>query len=149
MSTSNSDTQSISDRKPFIKQELLPNIAKMRRYLGAIDYDTHFYHRKQGRQTSWEFEDKETEDIFQATIIGEIASPIHGTLLKGIGNFKPPKSDPVRHYHSINAIYDNHHLFTEPSLDRQIQHKECHRPSKNNRFERQCRKCLSKSNGTF
>ena len=98
MSTSNFDTQSINDRKLFIKQELLPNIAKMCHYLGAINYNTHFYHRKQGRQTSWEFEDKEMADIFQATIVGEIAGPIYGTLFKGIGNFKPPKSDPVHHY---------------------------------------------------
>lgn len=93
---SNLKTQSVVERELFIKKDLLPKISEMRRYLGAIDYNTEFYRRKNWRQTSWEFEDRDTKATFEAFIIGEIADATHGTLLKGKGNFKPPKSDPVR-----------------------------------------------------
>ncbi len=95
MSIDSSDTQSLEDREAFIKEELLPNISKMRRYLGAVDYNSQFYRRKRQGQSSWEFEDRETRATFEASIIGEVADPVHGTLLRGKGNFKPPKFDPV------------------------------------------------------
>ena len=67
----------------------------MHHYLGAIDYNTEFYHHKRQFGRSWEFEDRDMKTTFQTFIIGEIAGATHGTLLKGKGNFKPPKSDPV------------------------------------------------------
>lgn len=100
MSTStstSSNTQSLTERQLYIKTELLPTISKMRRYLGAVDYNTEFRRRKQNAQASWEFEDQDTKGIFEAMIIGEIAEPRFGTLLKAKGNYKPPKNDPVRH----------------------------------------------------
>lgn len=67
----------------------------MCRYLGAIDYNTEFHHRKHQVGRSWEFEDQDMKTTFKTFIIGEIADATHGTLLKGKGNFKPLKSDPV------------------------------------------------------
>jgi len=98
MSATTHDTQALADHQIFIKQELLPNISKMRRYLGAVNYNTEFYRRKRGTRDSlsWEFEDRDTKDVFEAMIIGEVADPALRTLLKGKGNYKPPKSIPVR-----------------------------------------------------
>jgi hypothetical protein len=108
-----SETQTIEEREQFVKNELLPNISKMRRYLGTIDYNTEFYRFKRQGQTSWEFEDRDTKTTFEASIIGEIADATHGTLLKGKGNYKPFKSNTVSHpsfsiltYHLSEPAYN-------------------------------------------
>jgi hypothetical protein len=92
---STGDTQPLEERDTFIRDDLLPNISKMCRYLGAVDYNTEFYRWKHQGQKSWEFEDQDMKAIFEASIIGEVADVRHGTLLKGKGNFKAPKFDPV------------------------------------------------------
>jgi len=96
MSNLMDETQSLNEQQLFIRNELLPKISEMRRYLGAIDYNTEFYRRKRQVGWSWEFEDRDTKNIFKTFIIGEVADAIYGTLLNSKGNFKPPKSDPVR-----------------------------------------------------
>ncbi len=93
--SSDNDTQTLCDRERFIKEELVAKIPKMMRYLGNIDFSTEFYARKRQDQKNWEFDDRDTKTVFKAQLIGEIADATHGTNLKGKGNFKPPKSEPV------------------------------------------------------
>jgi len=51
------ETQSVVEQELFLKKDLLLKISEMCHYLGAIDYKTEFYRRKNWGQTSWEFED--------------------------------------------------------------------------------------------
>lgn len=90
-----SDTQSLSDRERFIEEELLPTIGKTSRYLGSVDFNSEFYARKEAGQANWEFEDRHTKATFRPIIIGEVAEAFHGTKLKGKGNYKASKFDPV------------------------------------------------------
>jgi len=77
-------------------------------------------------------------------IIGEVADPRFGTLLKGKGNYKPPKSDPVRHPNLLQYTQIKHNL-VEPSFERQIQHQKHHRPPKLNWVEHQLSNRIHKS----
>jgi len=132
MSTSTTDTQSLSACQLYIKRELLSTISKMHHYLGTIDYNTQFYRRKRGTQANnWEFEDDDTKSVFEAMIIGEVADPRFGTLLKGKGNYKPPKSDPVRRPNLLQYTQIKHNL-VEPSFERKIQYQKHHCPPKLN-----------------
>ena len=76
----------------------MPAVLGMRRFLGQLNYNEEFCGRQRKGQLSWEFEDKETKTTFKPTLIGEIATPTYGTLLKeNDGRLKQVRNITNRH----------------------------------------------------
>jgi hypothetical protein len=89
------DSASLQERRRILKEEVMPGVLNMRRYLGNLNFGDQFYRRERKGLLNWEFEDKETKTTFTPTLLGEIATPTYGTLLKGRGHIKSTKDFPV------------------------------------------------------
>ena len=111
-------TTAFEERERLLKDEIMPAVLGMRRFLGQLNYDEEFCGRQRKGQLSWEFEDKETKTTFKPTLIGEIATPTYGTLLKGRGNFKPPRTDPVSITSVVKQTYSPMSLDTDCAVMR-------------------------------
>lgn len=107
--TSNDEEESVSlrERRHILEEEVMPGVLNMKRYLGNLNYGDQFYRRQKKGILNWEFEDKETKTTFTPTLLGEVATPTYGTLLKGKGNFKPPKDSPVILFYFAYTVFKN------------------------------------------
>ncbi len=127
------DSAALCERQRILKDEIMPGILNMKRYLGKVNFGDQFQRREKKGLVNWEFDDKETKTTFKPTLLGEIASATYGTLLKGRGNFKPPKDSPVNPSF-ISPLYCVNVVVVDRPVTRRHQSKEHHRPSKNNRI---------------
>ena len=88
-------TPALKERERILKDDIMPSVLGMQRFLGKLNYGDQFFHRQLKGQLSWEFVDGETHTTFKPILLGEVATPTYGTLLKGKGNYKPPRDQPV------------------------------------------------------
>ena len=88
-------TPALKERERVLQEDVMPSVLGMRRFLGKLNYGDQFFHRQLKGQLSWDFVDRETHTTFKPILLGEIATPAYGTLLKGKGNYKPPRDQPV------------------------------------------------------
>ena len=51
----------LQERERVLKDEIMPSVLKMRRFLGKLNYGDQFLHRPLKGQQSWEFIDRERD----------------------------------------------------------------------------------------
>jgi len=99
-------TPALKERERILQEDIMPSVLGMRRFLGKLNYGDQFVHRQLKGQSSWDFVDKETHTTFKPILLDEVATPAYGTLLKGKGNYKPPRDQPVSEI-GINTTITN------------------------------------------
>ena len=86
------------------RNQIIDDVLKLHRFLGNMNYGDQFQRLQTKGQPNWEFEDKATRTTFKPTLVGEIADPTYGTLLKAKGNYRPRKNMPVSIYRALTTF---------------------------------------------